>query len=258
MRCRPTAQYQLSSTTDQVWVRASDGIAWSEWKAVTVAAPQNNAPVVAGISQTGLARGTTSIAAANLVNANDPDADSITAYQFWDPTAGGGHFSVGGVAQGDNTAINVAAANIGTATYELGTTTDTLWVRASDGTTWSDWTSFTVAAPQNHAPDVAGTDRQAGTNASLAVSTLFAAGDQDGDTVTKYQFWDSAAGGGRFEVAGAAQADNTAIEVMADQLAAASFVTGGNAGSDLIWARAFDGTAWGEWKSSTVTTLAQS
>jgi Ca2+-binding RTX toxin-like protein len=252
-----TAGYRLGSATDTLWVRASDGFVWTDWKSFTVAPALNQAPIVAGVNKTpGL--GTTSLAASSLVNASDGDGDTLT-YQFWDESAGGGYFTVNGTPQSDNTAITVTAANIGTASYQLGTTTDTLWVRASDGTAWSDWKSLTVAAPQNHAPVVTGTNRQAITNASLAVTALFTAMDpNDGEQVTKYQFWDSAAGGGRFEISGAAQGDNVAIEVMTNQLAAASFVTGSAGGTDVLWARAFDGTAWGEWKSSTVTTLAPS
>jgi hypothetical protein len=97
----------------------------------------------------------------------------------------------------------------------------------------------------------------AGTNTPLSVLTPFGDPiDQDHDTITKYQFWDSADGGGRFEVFGAERPDNTAIEVMAADLGAVSFVTGSTAGTDVIWARAFDGTAWSEWASSTITTFA--
>jgi hypothetical protein len=250
-----SARYKLGSTSDTLWVRASDGLAWSEWQPLSVTVPQNNAPTVAGINQTP-GRGTASIAASSLLNASDADGDPIVTYQFWDQDAGGGYFTVNGGRQGDNVAITVAAANIATARYQLGSTNDTLWVRASDGMAWSEWTSLTVAALQNHVPDVSGHDREASTNASLAVATLFTASDLDGDSIAKYQFWDSAEGGGRFVVSGTSQAANSVVEVMAGQLATASFATGSAEGTDLIWARAFDGIAWSEWQSSTVTTLA--
>ncbi|MBL8706947.1 MAG: hypothetical protein JNM30_18990, partial [Rhodospirillales bacterium] len=69
-----------------------------------------------------------------------------------------------------------------------------------------------------------------------------------GDTITKYQFADGnpAGGSGYFSVNGVVQAANTLVEITAAQFAQTSFV-GGN-GSDLVGVRAFDGTAWGEFK----------
>jgi Ca2+-binding RTX toxin-like protein len=247
-------RYQLGATTDTVWVRAFDGIAWSEWASVIVTPPANRAPTVAGVNQTP-GKGTTSLAASGLLNASDPDGDAVVSYMFWDESAVGGYFTVNGATQADNTAITVAAANIADARWQLGATTDTVWVRASDGTAWSEWAALTVSPPANHVPLVAGINQQANANTALAVTSLFTATDGDGDTITRYQFWDERAAGGRFEVSGVAQTDNVAIEVMAANLAAAVFVTSGTSGSDTIWARAFDGTAWGEWKSSVVTTL---
>ena len=55
---------------------------------------------------------------------------------------------------------------------------------------------------------------------------------------------------------GAVQPEHAAIEVMASQLAAVEFLGGNSAGDDRLWARASDGTGWGEWKPFTITTLA--
>ena len=54
---------------------------------------------------------------------------------------------VNGVAQATNTEIDVAAANLSQVSYVFGpggSTPDTLFVRANDGTPWSAWTAFTA------------------------------------------------------------------------------------------------------------------
>jgi len=80
-----------------------------------------------------------------------PDGDAITQYDFWDTGGGGGHFLVNGVTQPTNGDIYVTAAELAQTTYQSGNGTDTLWVRANDGTQWSTWSSsFTVAGQAGH------------------------------------------------------------------------------------------------------------
>ncbi len=93
----------------------------------------------------------------------------------------------------------------------------------------------------------------------LAASSLFAVNDPDGDTITRYQFWDETtdANSGRFTVNGVAQAARTLVDVSAGQLSQVSFVTG-NGVADAIQMRAFDGTAWsavsGNWAPFSIIT----
>ena len=98
----------------------------------------------------------------------------------------------------------------------------------------------------------------AAAHVAIAASALFSAADGDGDTITRYQFWDSTPGGGTFRIAGVAQPANANIDVMANQLAATDFLSAGTAGTDQLWVRANDGTAWGTWKTFYAATLASS
>jgi len=61
-------------------------------------------------------------AASSLFSVTDADNDSITKYQFWDSTANAtsGHWSVVGVAQGTNVAIDVTAAQLASTTFQGG------------------------------------------------------------------------------------------------------------------------------------------
>ena len=94
------------------------------------------------------------IAASSLFAMSDADGDAITSYQFWDSTSdpSSGHFVVGGVAQGTNVAIDVTAAQLASTTFQSGSGSDDLWVRAYDGTHWRTWKEFHVNAPIDQAP----------------------------------------------------------------------------------------------------------
>ena len=112
-----------------------------------------------------------------------------------------------------------------------------------------DVMGYNVGAPVlNHAPVVTAADQSVARNVTLAASSLFSVTDADGDAITKYQLWDSTAdpASGHFLVGGVAQATKVAIDVSAAQLSSTTFQTG--TVSDDLWARAYDGTAWGDWK----------
>ena len=134
-------------------------------------------------------------------------------------------------------------------------------MQAYDGRAWSEWKSFTVQPPANRAPIVAGVSRNATLGATpLAALSLVTATEPDGDPVVKYQFWDSgsAPSSGYFTLNGVRQGADVAVEVMANQLAQAAFVPGSTPGSEPLWVRASDGTAWSAWQPFSLTTLASS
>src|SRR5205807_1650285 len=110
-------------------------------------------------------------AASSLFTASDPDGDAITQYDFWDTGGGGGHFLVNGAAQPTNRDIYVAAAQLAQTTYQSGngSGTDTLWVRANDGTQWSAWSSsFTVTTANSIS--MAASSAQGDSLASVSIS----------------------------------------------------------------------------------------
>ncbi|MGY4629097.1 hypothetical protein [Bradyrhizobium sp. USDA 4486] len=240
--------YQFGSAADQLWVRAYDGILWGAWVPFTATPYANHPPMV--VASDVAATHNQNIAASGLFTATDVDGDTIANYQLWDSTTdpSSGHWVVGGVSQGSNVAIDVSAAQLATTTFQSGSGSDDLWVRANDGTLWGAWKEFHVNAPIDNAPVVNASDVNAIHGQNIAAGTLFTASDADHDAITGYQFWDSTAdsASGHFVVAGAAQPSNQSIDVSAAQLANASFQSG--SGSDDLWVRAFDGTKWSSWK----------
>lgn len=243
--------FQSGSGTDLLWVRAFDGQVWGAWKSFNVDAPINHAPVSVAPDQI-VAKNAT-VTASSLFTVVDQDHDTISHYQFWDAAAGNGHFSIDGVEQNANVAIDVAGSQLSHVSFSTTAgSVDDLWVRAFDGVTWGGWQEFHVSAP-NHAPIATVEDLTATKGQGFSASELFSVSDTDaGDTIVKYQFWDSTpdSHSGSFIVDGVVQGVDVAIDVSASKLSNTTFQSG--SGADLLWVRAFDGQDWGAWKSFTV------
>jgi hypothetical protein len=250
--------FQSGSGSDHLWVRANDGIEWGAWQGFLVNAPPDHAPIVSAADYT--ASHGLNIPATSLFSVSDLDSDAITAYQLWDstPDPSSGSWIVGGVAQPAGQTINVTSAQFSSTTFQSGSGSDHLWVRAFDGILWSDWVSFNVNAPPDHAPVVSGTDASLTLNANVAISSLFSVTDSDNDAMKTYELWDSAnsASSGHFLLSGAVQPTGQGIFVDASSFSQASFVASSAPATDRIWERAFDGMLWSDWTAINVTSHA--
>src|SRR5258705_8379527 len=104
--------FQSGSGSDDLRVRANDGIDWGAWKAFHVNAPVDQKPVVSG-GDASLPLNS-SVPVMSLFSVSDPEHDPIIHYQFWDsnPAATSGHFEINGTPQGANQAIDVSAAQV--------------------------------------------------------------------------------------------------------------------------------------------------
>ncbi|MCC8944177.1 hypothetical protein H8A97_03445 [Bradyrhizobium sp. Arg62] len=240
--------YMFGTASDTLWVRAYDGYLWGAWTRFT-ATPFADHPPVANATDVS-ATHNQNIAASSLFSATDSDGDPIVGYQVWDSTIdpASGHWVIGGVAQASNIAIDVTPAQLTNTSFQTGSGSDDLWVRATDGTAWGAWKEFHVNAPIDHAPVVSASDLAATHGQTVAATSLFTVSDADSDTITNYQFWDSTAdpASGHFVVAGVVQPTGQSIDVSTAQLASTSFQSG--SGSDDLWVRAFDGMTWSNWK----------
>lgn len=244
------ATFSTGSVIDDLWVRAFDGQDWGAWTEFHVSPAANHAPV-AFASDVTPTHGQTSLPVASLFSVADADGDAIGRYQLWDsiPDPKSGHFSVNGVAQVANQAIDISAGQLARTTYAPGSTADDLWVRAYDGFDWGAWKEFHISAPTNQAPLVASGGASLAINQSVGASSLFQLSDPDRDSIVHYQLWDSdpKASSGHFAVNGVAQAANQAIDLSPAQLTQTTFVAGSVAGTDQLWVKASDGMAWSDW-----------
>ncbi|GAB4071348.1 pre-peptidase C-terminal domain-containing protein [Ancylobacter sonchi] len=146
---------QLATTTfvagtasgqDTIFVRAANAGGYSAWGAANVTTVAAGAPTVTTTDTS--VSGTTAVS--SLFTVASTGGTPITAYQFIDlsPEATSGKFSVGGTAQSAGSTIDVMASALSSVSFVAGAagSTDNLWVRASNGTNWSSWSSFNATS----------------------------------------------------------------------------------------------------------------
>jgi Ca2+-binding RTX toxin-like protein len=204
----------------------------------------------------------TAVKIAPWIAYSDADGNPATKYQFWDSgtAVDSGYFSAPGVAhQPANTVLEVSAANLSKVVVHAGSVggSETMWVRAFDGTAWSNWDTFTLTTLPNAHPVATVADHSIQTGGSIHITKWLSYTDTEGSPATKYQFWDSGSGAdsGYFSGPGVAHHPaNTVLEVKARDLSKVVVHGGSAAGAETLWVRAFDGKDWGNWDTFTLTT----
>lgn len=207
----------------------------------------NNKPVVTPTASTqGVAIGS-SVAVSSLFTVNDADGDPITQYRLTDSSLSGGYFEINGV-RVTTKKVTVSAADLATTRYVAGTVSgfEKLSIQAYDGWAFGAKASFNMAT---HGPNPPVVTPNASTQFvtigdSVAVSSLFAVNDADGDTITQYRLTDGGPGGGYFELNGVRAATPT-VTVSAADLATTRYVAGTVPGSETLTVEASDGSAFG-------------
>jgi len=246
---------------ETVWAQANDGFAWGAWQNWMIATV-NHAPVVTPTAALqGVGAGLT-VQASTLFSVTDADGDPMTQYHFYDAGAGGGHFSVNGVAQPAQTVLTVNAADLTNTVYAGGSTPgrETLYVQAYDGSDWSawqSWTEHTTLLATNSAPVVSGPAVKNTTQGTWnQLSTFLTVSDADLDPMVRFEVKDDNAAGGSGVLYGngAIQSQGADIVVNAPDLSGVWVQGGANLGSDTIEVRANDGVDWGAWTSFTLNT----
>ncbi len=196
------------------------------------------------------------------VTYSDAENSAATQYEFWDSgtAADSGYFYTPGNAQhAANTSITVAASDLANVWVRGGQTggTETMWVRAFDGSDWSAWDSFVFTTQGNTPPVATIADQSLQTNQWSQVNSWVTYSDTENSAATQYEFWDggTASDSGYFYTPGNAQhAANTSITVAASDLDSVWVRGGQTGGSETMWVRAFDGSDWSAWDSFVFTT----
>ena len=136
-------------------------------------------------------------------------------------------FAAGETQKTVSVTINGDAKFEGNETFNVNLSNATNGATIADGIAIGTITNDDV----NRAPTVTSTNVTLAGGASVAVSSIFAAQDLDGNsTITKYAFWDAGNGGGFFTVNGVAQASGQWIQVDAANLGNVRYVGGVNGG----------------------------
>jgi len=124
---------------------------WAGVSATSVVIYELDTPIVSDIVASGSLGFRTSVSLGSLFTAMDPANNTITEWQVYD-TASTDSLMLNGVAYGDYSAASaLTAASLASISLLAGSTptTDTLEVRAYNGTYWGDWDSLnmTITAP---------------------------------------------------------------------------------------------------------------
>ena len=133
-----------------------------------------------------------------------------------------------------------------------------MWVRAFDGSHWSDWDAFTITTAANIRPTVAVANHSAEVDQWFQVRNWLTTADANGDAITQYQFYDGGTGsssGYFWTPQNAHHPANTNITVNAADIANVWIRGGEFPGSETLSVRVFDGTDWSDWDSFTFATL---
>jgi hypothetical protein len=245
--------FDTGRVSDNLQIRVFDGIDWSAadnaaWSPFTFVVT-NTAPAV-GTSSPTPEHGRT-LLPSDLFFVGDGDGDPITRYQLWDSTRDpdSGHFVVNGQVQAAGTIIDLTPAQLAQTVFVTGKVSDSLQVRAFDGLEWSaadnaPWSPFAVTVTPYTSPSLTTSDVNTTPGQTLALSSLFSVSDPDGDSMTRYQLWDSTAdsNSGHWVVNGVAKSASTVIDITAAQFSQTSFLTG--TVGDSLQIRAFDGISW--------------
>ena len=221
---------------------------------VTITTLDSTRPTVTPTSLAVIQSHLHTVAASTLFTASDADFDPIVQYDFWDTGAGGGHWIINGTNGMTNADNFVPAAQLSQVTYQSGAGTDTLYVRASDGTGFGPWSqAFTVT---DTAPVVTATSANVKVSHQNPVSatSLFTASEADTDSIVQYDFYDNGQAGGHWLLNGVAQPNNQILSFSASQLPQITYQ--GGAGTETIWERASDGIQYGAWVSLNATDTA--
>jgi hypothetical protein len=243
--------------TDGIYVYAYDGKTWGVSSTTITTQQPNRAPVVTTYNQT--------VKQGQSITPNfsvsDADGDKITRYAIYDgnSASNSGYFTIDGVKQQASRIIYVDANQLSKVKFVggSGATTDQLYISASDGQSWSSWSSYTTTTQGGSAPTVS--IGNASVNANTAMSLSLNVSDADGDKITQYQFSDNNAQStsGYFTVNGVKQQAGQTFTVDADKLHTVKFVGGATGGVDRIAVRATDGVdGWSGWNYADFTTKA--
>jgi len=198
----------------------------------------------------------------NWLSYSDADGNAAVKYQFWDAGTGAnsGYFWTSDNAHwAATTTVEVNASDLAKVWVRGGTDngSESMWVRAFDGTQWSNWDIFTLTT-HDDPPSVSVSDHTLNMGQWAQMQNWISYSDSNGDAPTKYQFWDSGVGAGTatasYWTPNGYVAPNTTLEVSASDLSSV-WVQGGTAnGTDSLWVRAFDGHVWSNWDIFTLTT----
>ena len=239
--------------TEELWIRVSDGAAYTSWDSLTLIT--NTAPSLS-VSHAVLVTND-SVLASDYIDANDIDGDTLT-YTVNDGNASGtsGHFELDEEALDADQDIELTAAEFSRLRIVggSGTGTDSLSITVSDGSLDSDTENLTLTTiAENNAPTVTVRNVIMDYDATISASHAVIANDTDGDTLT-YTTWDNSQGTTTAFYSLDSSYLSNETEITQDQFDTLQIEAGTNATTETLWARVHDGEDHSAWVQYSVET----
>ncbi|WP_166418968.1 hypothetical protein [Cochlodiniinecator piscidefendens] len=127
-----------------LWIRAHDGVEWSAWDSFVLTTLGAEIPPVATIDNLTLTSNT-SVNVSDISFYSDGNNDAATQYEVWDDE-GADSFILNGTAVDAEAGYTLSAADLDNLQLhgDSSGSTQTLWIRANDGSGWSAWDSFVL------------------------------------------------------------------------------------------------------------------
>ena len=231
---------------------------WAQAVAGSVVVYELDCPIITVTTAVSTVAAGTTVALAALFSASNPLASqAVTEYQFYDVGTGGAasdSFMVGNadeVSHSAASAITVNASALSTVDLLGGTSagTDTVEVRAFNGSYWGDWVPMTADITGAVSPTVNVSSFTVAAHQSIAASSFFTISNPNGDSITEYSFEDNGGGSGHFNLSGTTEPNGQAFTISAANLSSVQYVGGSSAGTDTLMIDAYDATT-STWMSS--------
>ena len=145
--------------SDTLEVAASDAAGLGAFSTFTVTAAAHaptSVPTVTAANE--LQAPNQALVGSSLFSGTAFGGNTITSYEVEDTTPDSGHWMFNGTVEPTNQIIDVTVAQLAQLTFDTGYGSDTLEVRANDGSQWGNFTTFTVTPPPNAAPPAGTSD----------------------------------------------------------------------------------------------------
>jgi hypothetical protein len=195
------------------------------------------------------------VAGSSFVNSvSDSLGRSITQYSIYDSGADGGYFTLNGAKLANGAWHTLTASQFAQLQYVAGAGvgSETISVKAYDGSQWSSAYSTTAATKAPSPPSVTAANQTVAEGQTLAVSSLIAStSDPNGKAITTYALMDSGADG-HLVYNGTTLKAGSWYDFTAAQLAQVTWIAGSGVGTDKVSIEVSDG---GTFSSAAVSIL---
>ncbi len=192
-----------------------------------------------------------------LVSYLDGEGDAAVQYEVWD-SEGSNNFWLRYIGDIDASEGYVFSASQLSDLWIQGDSfdsTQTLWIRANDGSEWGAWDSFLLTTEANTAPVATLEDVNLVLMEWEPIGNSVVYSDDDGNAAVQYEIWDRE-GGNSFWIQYTGFVDASEGYVFDAELLGGLWVQGdGAVGEQALWIRAYDGTDWGVWDSFILNTI---